>query len=179
VYFRRGGTVAGLTKTISENKDKIKSVVAALPLTDAQKAKLDGAIDNPSSVLPPQATQLISKASATIASVKSSLPPQALEVVNSVQKSVEQKVAAKLGIQPDEDLEAPSSPAPSSSLAPSSSPAPSSSLAPSAIHEPHHSSPPSAVSTLLSVSITAEQLRILQEHDAAAAKKTEPPPPTI
>jgi len=179
VYFRRGGTVGGLAKTISENKDKIKSVVNALPLTDAQKAKLEGVVDNPSSVLPPQATQMISQASAAIASVKSSLPPQALEVVNSVQKSVEQKVAVKLGIRPDEDLEAPSSPAPHSS-----SPAPSSSsLAHSSSLAPSSSPAPTTVvvnspATLLNVAITPEHLRVIQEYDAAAAaaaaKKSEP-----
>jgi len=144
VYFRRGGTIGGLAKTISENKDKIKGVVAALPLTDAQKAKLDGAIDNPSSLLPPQATQLISQASATIDSVKSSLPPEALAVVNSIQKRAETAVKSKLGIAEDD------TPPPAEEVKPA----------------------------VLSVTITAEQMRVLQEHDAAAAaaKKSEAEP---
>ena len=57
-YFRSGGTVDGLVKKFNENKDTIKKVTGSvadlLPLSEEQKKKIDSAIDNPSSVVPPQ-----------------------------------------------------------------------------------------------------------------------------
>ena len=57
-YFRNGGTVDGLVKKFNENKDTIKKVTGSvadlLPLSEEQKKKIDSAIDNPSSVVPPQ-----------------------------------------------------------------------------------------------------------------------------
>jgi hypothetical protein len=59
VYFKKGGTLSGLKKKIEENKDAIKGAVDMLPLSDEQKAKLDKAIHDPTSVLPTQAQEAI------------------------------------------------------------------------------------------------------------------------
>jgi hypothetical protein len=62
-YFKNGGSVKGLVKKFEENKETIKKVTGSvadlLPLSEEQKKKIDTAIDNPSSVLPPQAQQIL------------------------------------------------------------------------------------------------------------------------
>ena len=61
-HFRKGGSVGGLINDIKSQKGAITKAANMLPLSDAQKAKLNAAIDNPESVLPPEAQQAIAVA---------------------------------------------------------------------------------------------------------------------
>lgn len=61
-HFRKGGSVGGLISNIKSQKGAIAKAANMLPLSDAQKAKLNAAIDNPESVLPPEAQQVIAVA---------------------------------------------------------------------------------------------------------------------
>lgn len=61
-HFRKGGSVGGLISNIKSQKGAIAKAANMLPLSDAQKAKLNEAIDNPESVLPPEAQQAIAVA---------------------------------------------------------------------------------------------------------------------
>jgi hypothetical protein len=61
-HFRKGGNVSGLISDIKSQKGAITKAANMLPLSDAQKAKLNAAIDNPESVLPPEAQQAIAVA---------------------------------------------------------------------------------------------------------------------
>jgi hypothetical protein len=58
-HFRKGGTVGGLVNNIKAQKGAIAKAANMLPMTEAQKAKLNAAIDNPESILPPEAHQAI------------------------------------------------------------------------------------------------------------------------
>ena len=58
-HFRKGGSVKDLVSKVKSNKDAIAKAAAMLPINDAQKAKLNDAIDNPESLLPPEAQEAI------------------------------------------------------------------------------------------------------------------------
>jgi hypothetical protein len=58
-HFRKGGSVSGLISNIKAQKGAITKAASMLPISDAQKAKLNDAIDNPESILPPEAQQAI------------------------------------------------------------------------------------------------------------------------
>jgi len=58
-HFRRGGSIGGLISNIKSNKTAITQAARMLPMSDAQKAKLTTAIDDPRSILPPEAHQAI------------------------------------------------------------------------------------------------------------------------
>jgi len=61
-HFRKGGTVSGLVSKIKSQKGAIAQAANMLPMNEAQKAKLNAAIDNPESILPPEAHQAIAVA---------------------------------------------------------------------------------------------------------------------
>jgi hypothetical protein len=58
-HFRKGGTVAGLVKEVQSKKEDLKKVASMLPLSEEQKAQLDKAIADPSSLLPPEAKKMV------------------------------------------------------------------------------------------------------------------------
>jgi len=58
-YFRKGGTVGGFLNKVKANQGAMTQFANALPISEAQKAKLTGAIADPSSVLPEQAQAAI------------------------------------------------------------------------------------------------------------------------
>ena len=58
-YFRKGGSVSGLMDKINSGKGTLTQLANALPISEAQKAKLTGAIADPSSLLPEQAQSAI------------------------------------------------------------------------------------------------------------------------
>ena len=74
VYFKRGGSVSGLVQKVKENKGLITKAASMLPLTEEQKAKVDAAINDPTSLLPAQAQQAIQSAKDFKATAISSLP---------------------------------------------------------------------------------------------------------
>jgi len=59
VYFRKGGSIAGLAEKVKANKGLITKAASMLPLTDEQKAKVNAAVNDPTSLLPEQAQQAI------------------------------------------------------------------------------------------------------------------------
>jgi hypothetical protein len=58
-HFRKGGSVSDLVNKVKSQKGAIEQAAAMLPINDAQKAKLNDAIDNPESLLPPEAQEAI------------------------------------------------------------------------------------------------------------------------
>ena len=106
-YFRGGGTVGGFLKKVEAQKGAITQFANALPISAEQKAKLNKVIDDPTSVLPPQATALLEKAEglkeqalAANQSIVQMLPSSVAEavlakeaaLVQQIQEQVKQKV---------------------------------------------------------------------------------------
>jgi hypothetical protein len=58
-HFRKGGSVKDLVNKVKSQKGAITQAASMLPISDEQKAKLNAAIDNPESLLPPEAQQAI------------------------------------------------------------------------------------------------------------------------
>jgi hypothetical protein len=114
-YMRKGGTVGGLLAKVEENKGAITQFANALPISAEQKAKLTGAIADPSSLLPPEAKakaeELKAKAVSLNQTVLAALPPQLssvieakqAEVLSAVQVAVEEKKEALLAFAPTPD----------------------------------------------------------------------------
>jgi hypothetical protein len=63
-YLRKGGTIGGLINKVKENKENIAKFANALPISEADKAKLNKAIDDPSSILPSEAQAALAQAKA-------------------------------------------------------------------------------------------------------------------
>lgn len=61
-YFRKGGSVSGLMDKINSGKGTLIQLANSLPISEAQKAKLTGAIADPSSLLPQQAQTALHQA---------------------------------------------------------------------------------------------------------------------
>ena len=59
-HFRKGGSVSGLIKKVEAQKGAIQQAANLLPINDAEKQKLNAAINDPTSLLPPEAQQAIS-----------------------------------------------------------------------------------------------------------------------
>jgi len=120
-YFRGGGTVGGFLKKVEAQKGAITQFANALPISAEQKAKLNKVIDDPTSVLPPQATALLEKAEGLKEQVNQSivqmLPASIAEavlaketaLVHQIQEQVHQKIEAVQSFAPvpvDKSLEA-------------------------------------------------------------------------
>lgn len=58
-YFRKGGTIGGFLNKVKANQGAMTQFANALPISEAQKARLTGAIADPSSVLPGEAQAAI------------------------------------------------------------------------------------------------------------------------
>ena len=59
-HFRKGGSVSGLIKKVESQKDAIAQAANLLPISEAEKQKLKTAINDPTSILPPEAQQVVS-----------------------------------------------------------------------------------------------------------------------
>ena len=114
-YMRKGGTVGGLIAKVQENKGAMTQFANALPISAEQKAKLTGAIADPSTLMPSEAKGLLTQAQGLQAqavslnqTVLAALPPQIssvieakqAEVLSSVQTVVEQKKEELLAFAP-------------------------------------------------------------------------------
>jgi seryl-tRNA synthetase len=93
-HFRKGGTVAGLVKEVQSKKEEIKKVADMLPLSEEQKAKLDKAISDPSSLLPVEAQKMVESVKQVKEQVVDALPisKEQKEQLNTVIDSLPQKV---------------------------------------------------------------------------------------
>ena len=114
-YMRNGGSVKGLLAKVEANKGAISQFTNALPISAEQKAKLQGAVANPSSLVPSQVNAILEKAEglkeqalAAQQSVLQVLPPSVAEAVLAkeaaihqlVQEQVNQKLAAAASFVP-------------------------------------------------------------------------------
>lgn len=104
-YFRSGGTVSGLVNKIKENKETLTKVANILPISDADKAKMQAVINDPGSV-----TQVVEQyTDRAIASlpISESQKTQLTSVVNSVKAKVVQRVESAFEQKPEEEINAP------------------------------------------------------------------------
>ena len=106
-YMRNGGSVKGLMAKVEANKGAISQFTNALPISAEQKAKLQGAIADPSSLVPSQVNAILEKAEglkekalAAQQSVLQVLPPSVAEAVlakeAAIHKLVQEQVNQKL-----------------------------------------------------------------------------------
>ena len=123
-YMRKGGTVGGLLAKVEENKGAMAQFANALPISAEQKAKLTGAISDPSTLLPSEAKGFLTQAQGLQAqavslnqTVLAALPPQIssvieakqAEVLSTVQAAVEEKKEELLAFAPVASAESSSS----------------------------------------------------------------------
>jgi len=102
VYFRKGGSIAGLAEKVKANKGLITKAASMLPLTEEQKAKVNAAVNDPTSLLPEQALQVVQTAKEYEAQVISSLPiseEQKVQLTSAV-SSVKERVVKKMEASP-------------------------------------------------------------------------------
>ena len=97
-HFRKGGTVSGLVKEVQSKKEEIKKVASMLPLSEDQKAKLDKAISDPSSLLPVEAQKMVESVKQVKAQVVDALPisEEQKAQINTVIESLPQKLVEKV-----------------------------------------------------------------------------------
>ena len=69
-YMRKGGTIGGLINKVKENKENIAKFANALPISETDKAKLNKAMDDPSSILPSEAQAALAQAKAQAEALK-------------------------------------------------------------------------------------------------------------
>ena len=109
-YFRGGGTLGGFLGKVKEQKGALTQFANALPISAEQKAKLTGAIADPSSLIPAQAQEALAQAQAQVESLKaqaeqakqslvSVLPSQLAEVVTAKEAELKAQVAALVQAQ--------------------------------------------------------------------------------
>jgi len=109
-YFRGGGTLGGLMGKVKEQKGALTQFANALPISAEQKAKLTGAIEDPSSLVPAQAKEALAHAQAKVEELKgqaeaakqslvSVLPSQLAEIVTAKEAEVKAHVAALVQAQ--------------------------------------------------------------------------------
>jgi len=84
-YMRNGGSVKGLLAKVEANKGAISQFTNALPISAEQKAKLQGVVADPSSLVPSQVTAVLEKAEG--------LKEQALQAQQSVLQVLPSSVA--------------------------------------------------------------------------------------
>ena len=123
-YFRKGGSVSGLMKKVEENKGAMTQFANALPISAENKAKLTGAIADPTSLLPPEAQAkaaelqaqaqgafekakgqveaLQAQASAMNQSVLAVLPPQLSSVIQAKQDELSAQATAVIQAKKEE-----------------------------------------------------------------------------
>jgi hypothetical protein len=99
-YFRKGGTVGGFISKVKEQKGAITQFANALPISAEQKAKLNKAIEEPTSLVPQQVLEKVEglKEQALQAnnSVIQMLPSSLAAVVTEKQAALVHKVEEKL-----------------------------------------------------------------------------------
>jgi hypothetical protein len=58
-YFRKGGSVSGFIQNVKSQKGAIQQAANLLPISDAEKQKLNAAVNDPTSLLPPEAQKAV------------------------------------------------------------------------------------------------------------------------
>ena len=102
VYFRKGGSIAGLAEKVKANKGLITKAASMLPLTEEQKAKVNAAVNDPTSLLPEQAKQAIEIVQDCDEKMISALPiseTQKAQLTSAV-SSVKERVVKKMEASP-------------------------------------------------------------------------------
>jgi uncharacterized membrane protein len=104
-YFRGGGTVGGFMAKIKSQKGALTQFANALPISEAQKAKLTGAIADPTSLIPEEQRAQAEQAKAKLEeltahaqqakeSVLHVLPPSIAEAVRAKEDAVTKQAKA-------------------------------------------------------------------------------------
>jgi len=102
VYFRKGGSIAGLAEKVKANKGLITKAASMLPLTEEQKAKVNAAVNDPTSLLPQEVQQTIEIAKDCDQKMISVLPisdTQKAQLTSAV-SSVKERVVKKMEASP-------------------------------------------------------------------------------
>ena len=92
VYMRKGGTIGGLINKVKENKGAIAKFANALPISEADKAKLNKTIEDPSSILPSEAQAALAQAKAQAEVYKA----QAIQANQSLIQALPPSIGAAL-----------------------------------------------------------------------------------
>jgi hypothetical protein len=99
-YLRKGGTIGGLINKVKENKENIAKFANALPISEADKAKLNKAIDDPSSILPSEAQAALAQAKAQAEAYKA----QAIQANQALIQALPPSIGAALAEKQNELL---------------------------------------------------------------------------
>ena len=91
-YMRKGGTIGGLINKVKENKENIAKFANALPISEADKAKLNKAMDDPSSILPSEAQAALAQAKAQAEVYRA----QAMQANQSLMQALPPSIGAAL-----------------------------------------------------------------------------------
>jgi len=109
-YFRGGGTVGGFIGKMKEQKGAITQFANALPISAEQKAKLNKAIEEPTSLIPTQVLEKVEglkeQALAANQSVIQMLPSSIAAVVTEKQEALVHTVQEKIQEKINEKKEA-------------------------------------------------------------------------
>jgi len=99
-YFRGGGTAAGFLNKVKEQKGALTQFANALPISEAEKAKLKGAIADPTSLIPEAQRAQLEQAKAKLEELKGNalekveeLKGQALQAQESILQVLPSSVA--------------------------------------------------------------------------------------
>jgi len=99
-YFRGGGTAAGFMNKVKEQKGALTQFANALPISEEQKAKLTGAIADPTSLIPEAQRAQLEQAKAKLEELKGKalekveeLKGQALQAQDSILQVLPSSVA--------------------------------------------------------------------------------------
>jgi len=95
VYLRKGGTIGGLINKVKENKENISKFANALPISEADKAKLNKAIDDPSSILPSEAQTTLAQAKAQVETYKAQAIQANQSLIQALPPSIGSVLAEK------------------------------------------------------------------------------------
>jgi uncharacterized membrane protein len=95
VYLRKGGTIGGLINKVKENKENISKFANALPISEADKAKLNKAIDDPSSILPSEAQTALDQAKAQVETYKAQAIQANQSLIQALPPSIGSALAEK------------------------------------------------------------------------------------
>lgn len=94
-YMRKGGTIGGLINKVKDNKENIAKFANALPISEADKAKLNKAMDDPSSILPSEAQAALAQAKAQAEAYKAQAIQANQSLIQALPPSIGSALAEK------------------------------------------------------------------------------------
>ena len=94
-YFRNGGTLGGFMNKLKSQKGAMTQFANALPISEAQKAKLTGAIADPSSLIPEAQRAQLQQAQAKVEELTAQAQQAKESVLHALPPSIADAVRAK------------------------------------------------------------------------------------